>query len=268
MADVKLKNETELQLMRESGRLLASVFAYLDDKITVGVSTMDINNWAERFIVDELHARPASKGQYGYQYVLNTSVNQVVCHGVPAETQRLKSGDIVNVDITLEKNGFIADSSKMYMPGDISPLAKRLVDTTYAAMWEGIRVVKPGATLGDVGYAIQQYATKRGYSVVREYCGHGIGREMHEDPQVLHYGEKGKGLVLEEGMTFTIEPMINQGKAKIKTKKDGWTVVTSDKKLSAQWEHTIAVTAEGFEVLTLRKEELLSSNLDKPGEPS
>ncbi|RUO34800.1 type I methionyl aminopeptidase [Aliidiomarina soli] len=255
MDNMTLKSESELQLMRESGRLLALVFAYLDDKIETGVSTMQINDWAERYIVDELNARPASKGQYGYQYVLNTSVNQVVCHGVPATTQKLKSGDIVNVDITLEKGGFIADSSKMYLIGDVSPLAKRLVDKTYAAMWEGIRVVKPGATLGDVGYAIQQYATRNGYSVVREYCGHGIGREMHEDPQVLHYGEKGKGLELREGMTFTIEPMINQGKAKIKTKRDGWTVVTSDKKLSAQWEHTIAVTANGFEVLTLRDEE-------------
>lgn len=255
MDSVILKSEHELQLMREAGRLLASVFAYLDGKVEAGVATLDINNWVERYIVDTLDARPASKGQYGYQYVLNTSVNQVVCHGVPAATQKLKSGDIINVDITLEKGGFIADSSKMYMIGSVMPLARRLVDSTYTAMWEGIKVVKPGATLGDVGYAIQHYATKQGYSVVREYCGHGIGREMHEEPQVLHYGAKGKGLVLREGMTFTIEPMINQGKAKVKMKRDGWTVVTSDKKLSAQWEHTIAVTADGFEVLTLREDE-------------
>ena len=174
---------------------------------------------------------------------------------MPSDNLVLKSGDIVNVDITLEKGGFIADSSKTYMIGAVSPLAKRLVDKSYEAMWQGIRVVKPGATLGDVGHAIQQHAEKNGYSVVREYCGHGIGREMHEDPQVLHFGQKGKGLVLKEGMTFTIEPMINQGKAKVKTKKDGWTVVTSDKKLSAQWEHTIAVTSDGYEVLTLRAEE-------------
>ena len=220
-----------------------------------GMSTMDVNNLAERYIVDELDSRPASKGQYGYQYTLNTSVNHVVCHGVPADTQVLRSGDIVNVDITLEKGGFIADSSKMYMIGEVAPLAKRLVDKTYEAMWEGIRVVKPGATLGDIGHAIQRHAQSNGYSIVREYCGHGIGREMHEDPQVLHYGQPGKGLVLKEGMTFTIEPMVNQGRAKVKTKKDGWTVVTSDKKLSAQWEHTIAVTADGYEVLTLRAEE-------------
>ncbi len=255
MASIKLKSAEELGVMRESGRLLARVFDYLDGRIEVGVSTMDINDLAERFIIDQLHARPASKGQYGYQYVLNSSVNRVVCHGVPSTTQKLKSGDIINVDITLEQGGFIADSSKMYMIGNVTPIARRLVDKTYEAMWEGIRIVKPGATLGDVGHAIQSHAHKHGYSVVREYCGHGIGREMHEEPQVLHYGQPGKGLALKEGMVFTIEPMINQGKAKVKLKKDGWTVVTSDKKLSAQWEHTVAVTSDGYEVPTLRAEE-------------
>ncbi len=241
--------------MREAGRLLTKVFSYLDNHLQAGISTMEINHLAERYIVDQLMARPASKGQYGYQYVLNTSVNHVVCHGVPSDSQTLKSGDIINVDITLEKGGYIADSSKMYMIGEVSPLARRLVNKTYETMWEGIRVVKPGATLGDIGYAIQHFAEKHGYSVVREYCGHGIGREMHEEPTVLHFGQPGKGLMLQEGMTFTIEPMINQGKAKVKVKKDGWTVVTSDKKLSAQWEHTIAVTSNGYEVLTLRDEE-------------
>ena len=255
MGSVKLKSPEDLRIMRESGRLLASVFHYLDHQIVTGITTMEINDLAERYIVDELGARPASKGQYGYQYVLNSSLNHVVCHGVPSEHQRLKSGDILNVDITLEQGGFIADSSKMYMIGEVTAPAKRLVSKTYEAMWEGIKLVKPGATLGDVGNAIQQYAEKHGYSVVREYCGHGIGREMHEEPQVLHYGNRGKGLVLQEGMTFTVEPMINQGKAKVKTKRDGWTVVTSDKKLSAQWEHTVAVTSDGFEVLTLREEE-------------
>ncbi|WP_203142907.1 type I methionyl aminopeptidase [Marinobacter mangrovi] len=257
MGSINLKSAEELSVMRESGRLLATVFDYLDGFIEAGISTMEINDLAERYIVDQLHARPASKGQYGYQYVLNSSVNRVVCHGVPSSTQTLKSGDIINVDITLEKGGFIADSSKMYMIGTVTPVAKRLVDKTYEAMWEGIRRVKPGSTLGDVGHAIQSHAHKHGYSVVREYCGHGIGREMHEEPQVLHYGQPGKGLVLQEGMVFTIEPMINQGKAKVKLKKDGWTVVTSDKKLSAQWEHTIAVTSDGYEVLTLRAEERL-----------
>ena len=257
MAKIALKTPEELAIMRESGRLLASVFAYLDTHMVAGISTMTVNDLVERYIVNVLQARPASKGQYGYQYVLNTSVNQVVCHGVPSNNQVLKSGDIINVDITLEKGGFIADSSKMYMIGDVMPLTKRLVDNTYEAMWAGIRVVKPGATLGDVGHAIQSHAEQHGYSVVREYCGHGIGREMHEQPEVLHYGRAGAGLVLEQGMTFTIEPMINQGKAKVKMKKDGWTVVTADKKLSAQWEHTIAVTADGYEVLTLREEETL-----------
>lgn len=257
MAKIALKTTEELAIMRESGRLLASVFAYLDTHMVAGISTMTVNDLVERYIVDVLQARPASKGQYGYRYVLNTSVNQVVCHGVPSSNQVLKSGDIINVDITLEKGGFIADSSKMYMIGDVMPLTKRLVDNTYEAMWAGIRVVKPGATLGDVGHAIQSHAEQHGYSVVREYCGHGIGREMHEQPEVLHYGRAGAGLVLEQGMTFTIEPMINQGKAKVKMKKDGWTVVTADKKLSAQWEHTIAVTADGYEVLTLREEETL-----------
>lgn len=257
MAKIALKTIEELAIMRESGRLLASVFAYLDTHMVAGISTMTVNDLVERYIVDVLQSRPTSKGQYGYQYVLNTSVNQVVCHGVPSSNQVLKSGDIINVDITLEKGGFIADSSKMYMIDDVMPLTKRLVDNTYEAMWAGIRVVKPGATLGDVGHAIQSHAEQHGYSVVREYCGHGIGREMHEQPEVLHYGRAGAGLVLKQGMTFTIEPMINQGKANVKMKKDGWTVVTADKKLSAQWEHTIAVTADGYEVLTLREEETL-----------
>ncbi len=255
MAEAVLKNGQELALMRESGRLLASVFADMDGWMAAGLSTLAINDRVERFIVDQLGARPASKGQYGFEYVLNTSVNHVVCHGVPSEKKTLKSGDIINVDITLEKGGFIADSSKMYMIGNVATHARRLVESTYEAMWEGIRAVRPGATLGDVGAVIQRHAEGHGYSVVREYCGHGIGRDMHEEPQVLHYGQPGQGVVLREGMTFTIEPMINQGKAAVRTKPDGWTVVTRDKRLSAQWEHTIAVTADGYEVLTLREEE-------------
>tara|TARA_R110001606_G_scaffold399306_1_gene584295 strand:- start:24344 stop:25123 length:780 start_codon:yes stop_codon:yes gene_type:complete len=255
VAEAVLKNGQELALMRESGRLLASVFADMDGWMAAGLSTLAINDRVERFIVDQLGARPASKGQYGFEYVLNTSVNHVVCHGVPSEKKTLKSGDIINVDITLEKGGFIADSSKMYMIGNVATHARRLVESTYEAMWEGIRAVRPGATLGDVGAVIQRHAEGHGYSVVREYCGHGIGRDMHEEPQVLHYGQPGQGVVLREGMTFTIEPMINQGKAAVRTKPDGWTVVTRDKRLSAQWEHTIAVTADGYEVLTLREEE-------------
>ncbi|MBC8653877.1 type I methionyl aminopeptidase [Providencia vermicola] len=255
MNNIKIKTADEIELMRESGRLLASVFKMLDSIMVPGISTMEINDKVESYIVNELQARPASKGQYGYQYVLNTSLNEVVCHGVPKTDEIVKAKDIINVDITLEKNGFIADSSKMYVMPEASPLARKLVKDTYAAMWEGIKQVKSGATLGDIGSAIQHYAESHGYSVVREYCGHGIGREMHEDPQVLHYGVRGKGIELKEGMTFTIEPMINQGGMKIKTKKDGWTVVTRDKKLSAQSEHTVLVTKDGYEVLTLRDEE-------------
>ena len=253
--NVTVKTAAEAELMRESGRLLAEVFHMLDTYVKPGVSTMDINNKVEEFIVNQLKARPASKGQYGYQYVLNSSINDVVCHGVPKISQFLKPKDIVNLDITLEKNGFIADSSKMYVMPEATPLARKLVEVTYSAMWQGIKQVKPGATLGDVGHAIQQYAESHGYSIVREYCGHGIGREMHEAPQVLHYGLPNHGLTLKEGMTFTIEPMVNQGAARVKTKKDGWTVVTRDKKLSAQSEHTVLVTSSGYEVLTLREEE-------------
>ncbi|WP_374693725.1 type I methionyl aminopeptidase [Microbulbifer sp. TB1203] len=250
-----IKTATEQMLMRDAGQLLSRVFAMLDEFIGPGVSTMQVNDRVEDYIVNELKARPASKGQYDYPYALNTSVNEVVCHGMPQTTGQLKSGDIVNVDITLEKSGYIADSSKMYMIGSVSPAARQLVQTTYDAMWRGIEAVRPGTRLGDIGHAIQRCAEGRGYSVVREYCGHGIGREMHEKPQVLHYGRPGTGAVLREGMTFTIEPMINQGSRKTKVKKDGWTVVTRDRTLSAQWEHTVLVTGDGCEVLTLRSEE-------------
>ena len=257
MPSIPIKTADELARQRRAGALLASVFDMLDKHIQPGITTMEINNLAEDFIVNQLHSRPASKGQYDYPFVLNTSVNEVVCHGMPKETEHLKSGAIVNVDITLEKDGLIADSSKMYLIGDVSPLARRLVKKTYEAMWKGIKVVRPGATLGDIGHAIQSYVESSGYSVVREYCGHGVGQEMHEEPQVLHYGKPGEGAVLREGMVFTIEPMVNQGDSRTKIKKDGWTVVTRDKKLSAQWEHTVAVTADGVEVLTLRQDEII-----------
>jgi len=253
--EIVIKTPEEIAKMRHSGALLAKVFAMLDGIIRENISTMEINDRTEAFIVDELKSRPASKGQYGFPYVLNTSIDDVICHGMPSASKILRSGMIVNVDITLENNGFIADSSKMYTIGQITPVAKRLVNNVYEAMWQGIRAVKPGARLGDIGHAIQRHAEQAGYSVVREYCGHGIGREMHEGPAVLHYGQPGTGIILQEGMVFTIEPMINQGDHRIKQKKDGWTVVTRDKKLSAQWEHTVAVTADGVEILTLRDEE-------------
>ncbi|MDO6427733.1 type I methionyl aminopeptidase [Thalassotalea sp. 1_MG-2023] len=261
-SNIVIKSTAEIGLMRESGRLLAKVFKQLDSFIDVGVTTMAINDFVEDYIINTLNARPASKGQYGYQYVLNSSVNEVVCHGVPSDGKRLKTGDIVNIDITLEKNGFVADSSKMYLIGEVQARAKYLSEVTYQAMWQGIQMVKPGARLGDVGHAIQSYVEANGFSVVREYCGHGIGREMHEAPQVLHVGKPGTGLKLKEGMTFTIEPMVNQGTHKTKEKKDGWTVVTRDKKLSAQWEHTLLVTANGVEILTLRDDESLPASLN------
>ncbi|TFW32990.1 type I methionyl aminopeptidase [Massilia horti] len=249
------KRPAEIALLAESGKLLADVFGHLDRLNLIGMSTMQINNLVDDLIVKTLNARPASKGQYGYTYALNSSRNNVVCHGVPSTTDILRSGDIVNFDITLEKNGYIADSSKTYLVGEVAPLAKRLVQVTYEAMWKGIKAVRPGATLGDVGHAIERHARRNGYSVVREYCGHGIGREMHEPPQVLHWGKPQTGLVLREGMVFTIEPMINQGRRAVRTEEDGWTVVTRDGQLSAQFEHTVAVTRNGVRVLTLRPEE-------------
>lgn len=250
-----IKQPHELALMAESGRLLASVFEALLKLPLEGMTTLQVNDWVERFIVEQLQARPASKGQYGFAYVLNSSIDTVVCHGVPSSKDILRSGSIVNLDITLEKNGYIADSSRMFLIGEVSHPAQRLVRITNEAMWKGIAAVRPGATLGDIGYAIQRHAKAAGYSVVKEYCGHGIGREMHEEPQVLHYGHRGTGLELQAGMTFTIEPMINQGRAAIDNHDDGWTVTTRDGKLSAQCEHTVEVTDTGVRVLTLRDEE-------------
>jgi methionyl aminopeptidase len=250
-----IKTPAQVALMAESGRLLASVFEWLDDAVLVGMSTLQVDTLVERFIVDTLKARPASKGQYGYGFVLNCSVNEVVCHGVPSASRLLRDGDLVNLDITLEKNGYIADSSKTYLLGEVSTVARHLAQTTYEAMWQGIRAVRPGARLGDIGAAIEHHAKCNRYSVVREYCGHGIGREMHEEPQVLHVGKPGTGLVLREGMVFTIEPMLNQGSHHVRTEADGWTVVTRDGALSAQFEHTVAVTSSGFSVLTLRQDE-------------
>jgi len=249
------KTPHELALLAQSGRLLASVFELIDRTPLVGMSTLEVNDMVERFIVDELKARPSSKGQYDYGFVLNSSINEVVCHGVPSRSDVLRSGDIVNFDITLEKNGYIADSSKTYLVGEVNAAARKLVQVTYEAMWMGIRAVRPGARLGDIGFAIERHAKRNGYSVVHEYCGHGIGREMHEDPQILHFGKPGTGPMMREGMVFTIEPMLNRGRRSVRTEADGWTVVTRDGSLSAQFEHTVAVTATGVSVLTLRADE-------------
>ena len=247
-----IKRPDELALMAESGRLLAQVFHALDQVPLLGRSTLELNDFVERMIVEDLDARPASKGQYGFPFVLNASIDDVVCHGVPSADDVLRSGQIVNLDITLEKNGYIADSSTTYLVGEVAYPARRLVQATYQAMWKGIAAVRPGARLGDIGHAIARHAREHGYSVVKEYCGHGIGREMHEDPQILHYGHAGTGLELQEGMVFTIEPMLNQGRAAIRSEPDQWPVHTRDGKLSAQFEHTVAVTQRGVRVLTLR----------------
>ncbi|SDG87609.1 MULTISPECIES: type I methionyl aminopeptidase [Rhodanobacteraceae] len=258
-----IKTSEEVAVMAEAGRLLASVFHHLDQLPLAGKSTLEINDLVERMIVDDLQSRPASKGQYGFAYVLNASIDNVVCHGVPAADDVLRDGQIVNLDITLEKNGYIADSSTTYLVGEASYAARRLVRATYEAMWKGIAEVRPGAHLGDIGHAISRHARDHGYSVVKEYCGHGIGREMHEDPQILHYGRRGTGLELREGMVFTIEPMLNQGRSAILSREGEWPVYTRDGSLSAQFEHTVAVTRKGVRVLTLRPGEVPLCPLDE-----
>ena len=253
-----IKSPEQIEKMRGAGRLTAKVLEALSDVICPGMTTMDIDVFCEKYIRDTLNAIPGSKGQYGYPYSVNTSLNHVICHGMPSAKQILKQGDIVNVDVTVISDGYFGDSSKMFCIGGVAAHAQRLVDVTQECLYRGISVVKPGATLGDIGHAIQSHAEKNHYSVVREYCGHGIGQKMHEEPQVMHYGKPGMGLTLQEGMVFTIEPMINQGTAVVRhLEKDGWSIaVTKVRKLSAQWEHTILVTKAGFEVLTLRQEEI------------
>lgn len=255
MSKLTIKTADEIARMAVAGRLAARVLEALEAFIVPGITTMDIDAFCERYIVETLDAIPGSKGQYGYPYTVNTSVNHVVCHGWPSASEVLKEGDIVNVDVTVIKNGYYGDTSRMYAVGRISEDAKRLVRVTRECLYDAIRVVRPGATLGDVGHAIQTHAERMGYSVVLEFCGHGIGRQMHESPQVLHVGRPGQGLRLEPGMTFTIEPMINQGRRQVRTLADGWTVITRDGSLSAQFEHTVLVTETGFRVLTLREEE-------------
>ncbi|MBI1421976.1 MAG: type I methionyl aminopeptidase [Gammaproteobacteria bacterium] len=251
---VSIKNPEEIERMRVAGRLAADVLEMIEPHVQAGITTGELDRICHDYIVDVQQAVPAPLNYHGFPNSICTSVNHVVCHGIPSE-KRLKNGDILNIDITVIKDGFHGDTSKMFFIGEPSILAQRLVKITYDCMHLGIEMVRPGARLGDIGHAIQQHAEAHGYSIVREYCGHGIGRAFHEEPQVLHYGTPGTGLVLEPGMTFTIEPMVNVGKRHVKLMKDGWTVVTKDRTLSAQWEHTVLVTHNGFEVLTRRKEE-------------
>ncbi len=250
-----IKTAEEIEKMRVAGKLAAEVLEMLEPHVVAGVTTEELDQICHRYITEVQNAIPAPLDYHGFPKSICTSVNHVVCHGIPAEKKKLKKGDIINIDITVIKDGYHGDTSKMFFIGEPSVLAKRLVRVTHQSMWAGIELVKPGVHLGTIGHAIQQVAEKERFSVVREFCGHGIGKQFHEEPHVLHYGSPGTREVLEPGMIFTIEPMINAGKAATKVLADGWTAVTRDKSLSAQYEHTILVTDDGYEVLTLREEE-------------
>ena len=241
--------------MRIAGRLAAEVLEMIEPYVKPGVSTGELDRICHDYIVNVQQAIPAPLNYHGFPKSICTSINHVICHGIPSDDKILKKGDILNIDITVIKDGYHGDTSKMFFIGEPTPANERLVRVTQECLYIGIDLVKPGARLGDIGHAIQQHAESNHYSVVREYCGHGIGKVFHEDPQVLHYGRPGTGLELQAGMIFTIEPMINLGTRFNKLMKDGWTVVTKDRKPSAQWEHTILVTDTGVEILTLRSEE-------------
>ena len=247
---VNLKNVEEQQKMRVAGRLAADVLDMIGEYVKPGVSTEELDRICHRYITERQEAIPAPLNYRGFPKSICTSVNHVVCHGIPGP-RVLKSGDVVNIDITVIKDGFHGDTSRMFFVGKPGIQAERLAAAAYDGMWLGIEQLGPGKHLGDVGHSIQTFIEKQRFSVVREYCGHGIGRQFHEDPQVLHYGERGTGLKLEAGLTLTVEPMVNAGKRHVRLLPDGWTVVTKDHKLSAQWEHTVLVTETGYEVLTL-----------------
>lgn len=251
---VTIKTADEIAKMQVAGQLAADVLRMIRPHVLPGITTEELDRICHEYIVNTQQAIPAPLNYHGFPKSICTSVNHQVCHGIPGK-RILKQGDIVNIDITVIKEGYHGDTSKMFFVGEVSALARRLVQVSYECMWIGIEMVEPGTRLGDIGYAIQDHAESNNFSVVREYCGHGIGRQFHEEPQVLHYGKPGTGLVLEPGMIFTIEPMINAGKRQVKLMPDNWTVVTKDHSLSAQWEHTILVTDDGHEVLTKRQDD-------------
>jgi methionyl aminopeptidase len=251
---VTIKTADEIDKMRLAGRLAAEVLEIIEPHVQPGMTTGELDRICHDHIVNVQNAIPAPLNYRGFPKSICTSVNQVVCHGIPGE-KRLKKGDIINIDITVIKDGYHGDTSKMFFVGQPSVLANRLIQVTQKALYIGIDQARPGNRLGDIGHAIQSFVESHSYSVVREYCGHGIGREFHEDPQILHYGIAGAGLELQPGMCFTIEPMVNAGRQQVKLKPDGWTVVTRDRSLSAQYEHTLLITEEGPEILTLREEE-------------
>ena len=252
---INLKTDDQITQMRIAGKLAAEVLEMITPLVVPGVSTEELDRICHDYIVDNQQSIPANVGYNGFEKTICSSVNQVICHGIPSEKKILKDGDILNIDVTVIRNGWHGDTSKMFLVGKTQPHNERLVKVTQECLYKAIEVVKPGAYLGDIGAVIQEHAQKNHYSVVEDYCGHGIGQVYHEDPQVLHYGKKGTGLRLEEGLTFTIEPMINQGTKYTKVLRDGWTVETEDGRNSAQWEHTLAVTSNGVEVLTQRSEE-------------
>jgi methionyl aminopeptidase len=253
---VTIKTADDLDKMRVAGKLAAEVLEMIEPHVEVGITTGELDRICHEYITKEQEAIPAPLNYNGFPKSICTSINEVVCHGIPSDNKKLKDGDIVNIDVTVIKNGFHGDTSIMAMVGNVAPHAKRLIEVTQECLYKALDVVKPGATLGDIGHVIQQHAEKNYYSVVREYCGHGIGEIFHEDPQVLHYGRKGSGIVLEPGMCFTIEPMINAGRRHTKLNaKDGWTVTTKDGRLSSQWEHTLTVTQDSCEIFTLRNNE-------------
>jgi methionyl aminopeptidase len=250
-SQVTIKTPAQQDQMRTAGRLAAEVLDMIGPYVVPGVTTDELNARCHEYIVNVQQAVPAPLNYRGFPKSICTSVNHVVCHGIPSPDKRLKQGDIINVDVTVIKGGWHGDTSRMYAVGKIAPSAQRLIDVTHEAMWIGIRQIRPGAHLGDIGAAIQGFVEPQHLSIVREYCGHGIGQIFHEDPQVLHYGERGTGVQLVPGMTFTVEPMVNAGKRHVRLLPDGWTVITKDHSLSAQWEHTVLVTDTGYEVLTL-----------------
>ncbi len=247
----RIKSAADIDQARIAAGLAADVLTMIEPHIKAGVSTAWLDQLCHDYIVNEQKAIAANVGYGGFPKTVCSSVNSVVCHGIPRDDEILRDGDIINIDVAVIKDGWFGDTSRMYYVGEPTKQAVKLVDTTYSAMWAGIRAVRPGATLGDVGYAIQSVAEKAGFSVVRDYCGHGIGMKYHDEPEVRHYGKPGTGVVLKPGMLFTIEPMINAGRAATVELDDGWTVETRDGSLSAQWEHMVAVTATGYEVLTL-----------------
>lgn len=252
---ILVTDPTDLDKMRAACQAAAATLDYLTPFVKAGISTLELDRLCMDYITNELQVKSATVGYAPPGYTpfpgsICTSVNHVICHGIPGD-KVLKNGDILNMDVTVIKDGWFGDTSRMYYVGEPSILARRLTDITYECMWLGIDQIRPGGHLGDIGHVIQKHAEKHGFSVVREYCGHGVGQRFHQDPQVLHYGKAGTGVVLKPGMIFTVEPMINAGRKEIRTLADGWTVVTRDRSLSAQWEHSILVTDTGYEVLTV-----------------